>query len=642
MRWLSAWRKLWDSPPSRSLAALGCLALMLIAVNVLAARLLPLQLDLTAERLYTLSPGTRQTLARIDEPITLRFYYSSELGDTVPAYAVYAQRVRALLDQFVAAAHGKIRLEVYDPQPFSAVEDRALAFGLQGLPLTAGGERIYFGLAGTNSTDDRRIIQFFAPGRERLLEYDLTRLVHNLAVPKQIAVGLISTLPLDANPPAALQGGENRPLAVIQQLRQLDDVKPLPTALDAIPAAIDVLMLVHPRKLPPQTLFAIDQFVLRGGRVLVFIDPHSEFAARGGASGDALASDLEPLFKAWGLRLVPNAVAADRDAARRVVVPKGAGSGEVPYVGWLDLKGDELNRNDPITAGLHSVAMASAGIIEPLARAATKLEPLITTSTNSMQLGVDKVAGLPDVVGLLMRFKPSNTRYILAARVTGPAQSAFPDGPPKPAEPKADPGSAAPAAAFIRQSVKPIDIVVVADTDLLDDRFWSRSQTLFGREVVVPLADNGNFVANAIDMLGGGEELIGLRSRGTSARPFEVVKRIERAADQRYATEQHALEEKLKAAQAKLRELTGGEPAHPSTALSSEQAKAVEQFRTDLLATRRELRGVRRAQRQDIERLKAILEFCDIALVPAIVCAAAITLGTLRRRRWRRQRAALA
>ena len=241
-----------DSRRARSLVALLCIALLLVATNIIAARFLPVRLDLTAERLYTLSHGTRQTLAGIDEPITLRLYYSTRLGQAIPAYGVYAQRVRELLDQYVAAARGKLRLEIYQPQQFSDAEDRAVAFGLQGVPLDTQGEQVYFGLAGTNSTDDQQIVAFFAPERERLLEYELTRLVHALAAPKRTVVGVISSLPLDGDPRAAApmattRGRPGRPMAVIQQLRQLDDVEMLPAALDTVPAGTDVLMVVHPR-----------------------------------------------------------------------------------------------------------------------------------------------------------------------------------------------------------------------------------------------------------------------------------------------------------------------------------------------------------------------------------------------------------
>src|SRR5689334_21456479 len=280
--------------------ALVCIALMLISVNVISARLFAWRLDLTSEHLYTLSRGTLRTLTRIEEPITLRFYYSNRLADEFPPYGVYAQRVRELLDQYVAAAHGKIRLEVYNPLPFSDAEDRAVAFGLQGVPLDVAGEQVYFGLAATNSTDDQQVIAFFQPDRERFLEYDLTKLVHSLAFPKKTVIGLISTLPIEGDIMAAMQGRPMQPFAVIEQMQQLDTVKPLAADLDAIPADVDVLMLVHPQKLPEKTLYAVDQFVLQGGKALVFVDPHSELQAShptpGAPPGSPSASNLERLF----------------------------------------------------------------------------------------------------------------------------------------------------------------------------------------------------------------------------------------------------------------------------------------------------------------------------------------------------------
>src|SRR5579885_1663236 len=257
----------------------------LIGGNVLAARYLTGDIDLTADRLYTLSRGTRATLAKIDEPITLRFYYSARLGDTVPSYGVYAGRVRQMLDRYAAAAPGKLRLEVYDPQPFSAAEDQAVAFGLQGVPVNEQGETVYFGLAGTNSTDDRQIIPFFAAEREPFLEYDLTRLVHTLAFPKRTVVGLVSSLPLEGDMMAAMQGRPSEPMALLDQLRQTDRIEDLPLDFSAVPAEIDVLMVVHPRQLTPRTLFAIDQFVLKGGKALVFVDPYSELQAATASPG---------------------------------------------------------------------------------------------------------------------------------------------------------------------------------------------------------------------------------------------------------------------------------------------------------------------------------------------------------------------
>ena len=642
-----------------AVAALLCIGLMLVSVNIIAARFFTWRLDLTGERLYTLSGGTLRTLSKIDEPITLRFYYSTRLADEVPSYGVYAQRVRELLDQYVTAANGKIHLEVYNPQPFSDVEDRAVAFGLQGVPLDVQGEQVYFGLAATNSTDDQQLIAFFQPERERFLEYDLTKLVHALAVPKKTAVGLITTLPLEGDVMAMMRGRPSAPMTVIEHLQQLDQIKPLAAGIDAVPADIDVLMLVHPQNLSDKTLYAIDQFVLKGGKALVFVDPYSELQASRPSQlnppGSPTSSNLERVFKSWGFEVPSKTVVGDRRDAQRVGVPgPRGGSRPLDYIAWLNLKTDNLNRDDMITADLSHITMASSGIIEPIDGAKTTIEPLITTSRDSTKIPAEKLMGLPDVAGLLAEFKPDNKRYILAAHVTGIAESAFPDGPPKPSEPAkpegADPTEAkegeaelpppkpaetpaTPAVESLKQSAQPINVIVVADTDMLDDKFWMQKQEFFGQRVLVPTANNGDFVANAIEVLAGGEDLIGLRTRGTSARPFEIVEQIQSEAQARYSAEERELQAKLKETEAKLANLTGKDQTNAPTTLSPEQTKAIEEFRADMVQTRRQLRDVQAALRSNIRRLKAGLEFLDIALIPIIVAAVAIFLGAVRLKR---------
>ncbi len=644
----------------RSIFALVAIGLILVAGNIVVGRYGALRLDLTSEHLYSLAGGTSRTLASISEPITLRLYYSNRLGDSAPSYGVYAQRVRELLDQYVAASGGKIRLEVHDPQPFSDAEDRAVAYGLQAVPISDQGEAVYFGLAGTNSTDDQQVIPFFDPDRERFLEYDLTRLVHALAFPKRTVVGLMSSLPLVVDPTAPLLGKPSEPLAIISQLREVDDVENLSPDIDAIPANVDVLMVVQPQHLADTTQFAIDQYVLKGGKALIFVDPYSEIAAAIPGHGDPAtapspSSDLDRLFKAWGVTLLPGVVAGDRLDARRVAVPvEGRGPQTMDYVGWLDLPAANLNRNDPITADLSQITMATAGILEPDAGATTKFEPLIQTSIDAEKIPVDKVKGLPDVAALLAQFRPEQRKFVLAARVTGDVKTAFPDGapvaappptaPPSGAPPSATPPAAeppkAPAVAPLTQSAKPVDLVIVADTDMLDDRFWAQSQNFYGRRLVQPIANNSDFLNNAVEVLAGGEDLIGLRSRGTAARPFDVVERIQRQADDRYAAEQRSLQDKLKAAEAKLHSLTAGDGNSPNpAALTAEQTKEIDGFREQMLATRGQLRQVQAELRRDIDRLKEILEFVDIALVPIIVVAAAIVMAALRPRRRRAIRA---
>jgi ABC-type uncharacterized transport system involved in gliding motility auxiliary subunit len=657
----------------RTLAVIGLLtaAILFIAVNVISGRTLgTTRIDLTQGKLYTLSAGTRATLSKLDEPIVLRFYYSKKLGNEIPSYGVYAQRVREMLEEYEAAANGKIQLQELDPLPFSAVEDRAVAFGLQGVPLDQGGEQIYFGLAATNSTDDLQTVPFFQPEREQFLEYDLTKLIHSLAFPKKPTIGLITDLPLEGDMMAAMQGQPMVPYAVIDQIKPLYQVKDLSSDLDSIPSDVDVLMIAHPQHLSDKTLYAIDQYVLGGGKALVFVDPNSEtqqmHPSQLNPPGMPLDSDMPKLFKAWGLSMDPKEVAGDRRAARRVNAGTQQHVEAMDYVAWLSLDQQDLDHESPITANLTHINMASAGILQPVKDAKTSFMPLITTSIDSMPIDVAKIKGVngvPDVGGLLRDFKPSGEKLVLAAQVTGTAETAFPDGPPKdekkddnakpadakPADAKpadAKPADAKPADAAkpaapagppqIKTSAKPIDVIVVADTDILEDRFWEQSQDFFGQSVVIPVANNGDFVANALDSLAGGDDLIALRSRGTSARPFTLVANIQRAADARYQATEKDLQTKLKDTQDKIKQLQD-QGGRPGVALANQQEQAIDNFRTDMLSIRQQLRQVQLALRQDINRLQAITEFFDIALVPILVAIVAIIIGWVRFRRRKRQ-----
>ncbi|HKR20113.1 MAG TPA: Gldg family protein [Stellaceae bacterium] len=638
-----------NRPMSRRTTALASLAaavVLFVAVNLIAGNwFADVRVDLTQEGLYTLSPATRTTLAKIAEPITLRFYYSPQLGREVPSYGVFADRVREMLQQYAAVAKGKIVLQTLDPEPFSSVEDRAVAFGLQGVPLDQNGTPVYFGLAGTNSTDDQATIPFFQTDRERFLEYDLTKLIAGLADPHKTVVGLATQLPLEGDLMAAMQGRPLVPYAVLEQMQQLYDVHTLGVDFATVPSNVDVLMLVHPQKLSDKTLYAIDQFVLKGGRALVFVDPDSETQRRHPSQlnppGLPNDSNLDKLFAAWGLRLVPKMVAADRANAERVNAGTDTNVQAVDYVGWLTLKTDSLSRDNPITADLSQINVATPGVLEPLPGAKTTFAPLITTSTDSMEIPADKFQA-PDPAALLAGFKSDGKKLVIAAQVTGPAATAFPDGPPKSGEQgkaaAADKKDDAPPPAAVKTAVKPIDVVAVADTDILDDRFWVQVQNFFGQRVAVPTASNGDFVTDTIDVLAGGTDLVGLRSRGTAVRPFTLVQNIQRAADTRYQTSEKGLEDKLKDTEQKLKDLRD-KGAHQAGAVDAAQNETIENFRAQMLATRRQLRQVQLAEREDIDRLQNWVEFFDIALIPILVAFAALVIGTVRLRR-RQRRAA--
>ena len=649
----------------RNLSVLGVALglVLLIAVNVLTSALFPAaRLDLTQDRLYTLSDGTRQVLRQLDEPVTLRLFLSDRLLREVPAYGAYATRVRDLLREYVNAAGGKLKLETFDPQPFSDVEDRAVALGLQGVPVDQGGEQVYFGLAGSNTTDDEEVIAFFQPEREPFLEYDLTRLVYKLARPNKRVVGLISTLPMEGDMMMAqMQGGMPSAWAVLDQIRQFFTVRTLGTDVDAIPPDVDVLMLVHPTGLSDKVKFAIDQFVLKGGKALVFVDPYSETTAfraqammmRGAPPSGASnpTSDLEPLFAKWGIKMDSGSVVGDRRLARRVNAGGASRVQAADYLAWISVPADDTNRKDPVTGDMQRLNFATAGILEPVDGAKTRFEPLVTSSNQAMHLPVSKVntMGTPDILGILRSFKTEGKPLTIVARVSGPVETAYPDGPPQAAaeaKPADKPAAATPASApaAAPAPAKPavvkqgdVNVIVVADTDMLDDRFWVQTQQFFGQKVAVPSANNADLVVNALDNLTGSNAMISLRSRGISDRPFTLVRAIQQDAESQFRAKEQELQDKVKDTEKKLADLRGsGKEAGGQPILTPEQAREIDRFRGQLIQTRGELRDVQRALRQDIDRLQSMIRFVNIGLIPLVVAVVAVVLGILRLRRRRR------
>ncbi|MBN9499073.1 MAG: Gldg family protein [Alphaproteobacteria bacterium] len=610
-------------------------AILFVAINALAGPLLQgLRLDLTSDKLFTLSQGTRAILGRIDEPVTLRFYYSERLGREIPSYGVYAVRVREMLEEYRDAARGKLRLQIIDPPPFSDEEDRAVAFGLQAVPLNQQGETVYFGLAGSNTADKEESIAFFQPDRERFLEYDLTKLVYNLATPKKPVVGLMTMIPM---------AGEFRsmrptpPSAVYSQLTQFFEVRGIEPNATEIPADIGVLMLVHPKELPESTLYAIDQFAMRGGRLLVFVDPHAESdAARGGpaAMGGNTGSDLKKIFDAWGIEMAPGKLAGDRQVARRVNAGTEGRMRAVDYVLWLTLRDTNFDKSDILLSEASIIQAASVGILSKKEGAAIGFQPLIRSSTDSEAIEADKVRTQPDPVQLYQDFKPSGESFVLAARLHGAVNSAF-DARPAPAEGEKAPEN---APAHLAKSQSDLNAIVVADTDLLDDRFWVTTQDFFGQRVAVPAAYNGDFVVNAVDNLLGSSELIGLRGRGLSQRPFTALQSIQRDAEARFRAKERALQEKLKETEQRLAQLQGrgaaGEQANRAIAGPEQQAE-IEKFRAELVGFRRELRDVQAQLRGDIERVEIATKAVNIAAVPVAIAILALVLGWLRIRRRR-------
>ena len=622
------------------LAAAG----LAIGATLIAARLAPqARLDLTAQRLYTLSAGTRQTLAGLQDPITLRLFYSRRLGAQIPLYGAYHDRVRELLQEYVALAKGKLRLELFDPEPFSPLEDRALGYGLQGVPLDQGGEQVYFGLVGTNQVDDERTIPFLQPDRERFLEYDLTRLVYELSNPARPVLGVLSPLPLNGDPRAMMmrQPQLAQPAAVMTQLRQFFRVQDIALDAAAIPAEVQVLLVAHPQNLAPGTQYAIDQFVMRGGKLILLVDPHSEAqAARPGPGGQPprdTASSLERLLEAWGIEAPKDSVVLDLRGAWRVRANPQDRVQAVDYPAWFNLSGESLNKAEVSLAQLDQITLASAGEVRLKPGSALEFTPLLTASPQSMRVAASQVREDPNPARLLGEFKPDGLPHVLAARLRGPLASAFPDGPPPPAEGQPAP-EGRPAHRSRTEGVA--NLVIANDTDILEDRFWVRVQDFFGQQIATPISGNGAFIGNLAETLAGSDALISLRSRGEALRPFTAVEDLRRGADAAYRQSERQLTEKLEATERKLRDLRQGERgAGGQSVITPAQRAEIDAARAEIGATRQQLRAVQLELRRDIERLETRLRLLNIAAVPAALTLFALALAYWRARRRRAARA---
>ena len=620
-------------------------AILFIAVNVYSnATFRSARVDLTENKLFTLSDGTREILGSIKEPIRFRLFISRDLVRDIPAFARYAKRVLELLEEYVSLSNGMLRLEIINPEPFSREEDRAVGLDLQGVPLNQTGELVYFGLAGTNTTDDRDVIPFFSQSRERFLEYDLTRLVLNLANPEKKVVGLMSDLRMEGE-----QATRFRPWRLIELMRQSFEVKNISFEPEKeLNDDIDVLLVAHPQTLTDKALYAIDQFVVGGGKAIFFVDPYSEEAAAAMARRRMPPTDegsnLPKLFDAWGIEFVQDRFVGDRGSAQRVSAGNDPGGRPIvtDYLAWLSITGDRLNRSDVITGELETVAMASVGSFKAREGASTKLEPLIVSTKEAMLYDVVEVRGQPKLLEILRAFKSADKSYTIAARVTGLVKSAYPDGPPPDKEKKDEKPDAAAEKDFAKlksehlaQSKQPVNLIVVGDTDILADRMWYRVQDFFGQRLGLPIASNANFVINALDNLAGSSALITLRSRGISDRPFKYVQAIQKDAELRYRSREQVLTKKLKDVEEKLKNLQTREQGGGSAILNAEQKSAIANFRKEMVETRIQLREVQLALRRDIDAVETWLKFLNIAAIPILIGLFAIALAIVR---WARKK----
>ena len=635
------------SRPVYAVGVLVLVAVLFVAFNTfINASLTSARLDLTDRSLYTLSDGTRNIVAGLREPVTLRFYYSEDAVSGIPALRAHAQRVRDMLGEIAGASDGMVRVEEINPAPFSEEEDRASDAGLTAVPLRSG-DRFFLGIAGTNTVDGKELITFLAPERAVYLEYDLTRLIFSLANPEKPLLGVVSNLPLDTGAGGLLLAmeGRSQPFMIYQELQNSFQIDFLEQDFDRVPNEIKVLAIIHPKELDAQTLYAIDQFVMRGGRVLLFIDPHSEVSLTAGPAGKPVqgyteASNLPLLMESWGIEMRPDEVLADRARAQRVAAGANQRRQLTDYVLWQRLLRADFAADDPITAPLDALHTGSAGVLRPLNGATTVFSPIVTSSDDAMLLPLSRVKEGPVPDDLLRGFAATGERYPVAVRLSGPVSSAFPGGPP--ADDAAEEGSektsqAIPSSAHLAESIEEANIVVFADSDLFDDRFWVQVQNFMGDRVAVPTADNAAFVVNAVENLMGSNDLISLRARDPADRPFTLVESIRRDAEARFLEEEQQLQERIAETEQRLAVLRAELPegAETNALLTDAQEAEMRALQRELAEGRRALRDVQADLRRDVEALGSRLAFINMALVPILVgfvWAGLALVGRARRR----------
>ena len=610
--------------------SLICIIIFFIAINTLSNQIFySARMDLTQDNLYTLNQGTYEVIKSIDEPITIRLFFSDKLSRDIPPLREYGQRVRELIEEYVVSSKGKIILERVDPEPFTDNEDLAMVFGLQGRTLSQAGEKFYFGLVASNSTDDVSVIPYFDQSRESYLEYDLSRIIADLANPKKKKIGLVTFLPIGGG--LAYEDAPSSeyvpPWVIYNRLSESFEITNLGKSFNSISEDIDILMIVHPKNLDDATQYAIDQFILSGKGTVFFLDPYSE------VERNALpiekrrtyipSSSLNSLFEKYGFYLEPGMIVGDRVYGRQVTIGRPPNLRVTTYVLWLALNKQLINPNDSVTNELEKILTNSSGAIALSEESELTLEPLITSSRDSMLIERYKVQFRPDPTLLLSEFVSSGKFFNLAARITGNINSVYKDSDNENQDANhLDSGQA--------------NMIIFADTDILADQTWNQSQDNFGREVFNPIADNGSLIINAIESLSGKGELISLRSRGVSSRPFEEVEELRRNAETKYRETEQKLQKELQSTEQKLRDLQRSaslEVNEGSPILSKEHAETLQIFRDQIINIRKKLRDVQRELRVDIEELGLLLKIYNVWLMPLFVSIASILVFGFRRRK---------
>lgn len=617
-----------DKRRSTLIATAGILV-ALVAINTAAWFLLRgVRVDVTEEKLYSLSPGVREIMKKLPEPVRIDFYWTREQGADLPQIRSYAQRVQEFLEELAGASDGQVELRVIDPEPFSETEEMARSAGIAPRTLDATGRVLMLGLAVRGPTDKVEAIPFLSPDQEPFLEYEIARKIISVGRGKKAVVAVLSTLPETRQPnpndPSSRGGGKT---VLFQQLDQMFDVRRVDPQKPEIPADATALVLMQPRTITEDGLKAIDAWALAGKPLLVFADPWCEWdpAAQTmdfGKTGAGSTYDLGPVMNQWGAAIDKLSAVCDRGYATRIMYRSQGGQVmEMSHPAWLSMRKDTFSSTDPVTAQIAQMNLKGAGAIEKLADGTTTVTPLIWSTKDSMMIQTIKLGFFGEVDRLMRDFKSLDASQIIGARITGPIESAYPDANGVRAKGEAN-------------------IVLIADADMLDDETWIAPDEQTGG--VRTIADNGAFVFNALELATGDKLLSGLRARGGYKRPFEKVEELRKAAETRYLTREQDLQDQIKKGEMRITELqrergasAANVDANGFLTLSPEQAAELKKLEQTSKDARKELREVQRSLRSDIERTGTWLMVINVVLWPLGVATIATAWISLRYRRQR-------
>lgn len=602
------------------------------------------RVDLTEDNLYTLSQGSLNIIESLKEPITLRFYYSEQVAQELPSLKAHAQRVQELLNEYQRASAGMIRLLVINPEPFSDSEQRAKQYGLQGVPIEGETDSLYFGLAGSNLLDGVESIPFFQPEKEDVLEYDVTKLIYKLSSAERKSVGVMSALPIDGEGYDPLKGrleteGGKEPWAVMAELRQMFNVSVLPEDIKRIPSSIDVLVVVHPKDFSDETLYAIEQYVLRGGKMITYVDPYAEIDIPEKDPDNPMksrlasrSSNMKAMFKQWGFERVGADIIADRKTAIKVDFGAISDNQAIDYVLWQAVPEDQINHDEAITSQLKKIDVATVGRFQALEGHTTEITPLFSSSNEAMLVDKRVVQFRHDPVALLTKYQSGTLSYDMAVRVRGDVKTAFPEGL------KGDSGKYELPRGHQAESKQPIDVIAIADVDMLQDRFWVQKQDFFGQDISYSTSNNIDFLINAIDDMSGSQGLISVRSRAGFSRPFDRVLAMQRDAEKRFRTKERELQKTLTETKQRIARMQVERSGSGETLLNDEQKKEIAEFELIVNKTQQQLREVQGELRKDIDQLDTQIKFFNIGLVPMIIALLAVISGWMRIRKRSRGR----